>query len=773
MLSGFRLSEVLHADGYFEFQSSRFHSVIAANTGGGGDAPTGPGEHYDGGDGVVVAIIDSGVDLDHPDLVGNIWENTGEIPGDGIDNDGNGFIDDVNGYDFIDNDGNPDDEYGHGTFIAGVVTAQNTGVADGATVMPVRALDENGNGEAAAVASAIYYAVDNGADIINLSLETIESAAVRYAVQYAADRNVLVVFSSGNDGASEPAWSGTLSGEFETAISVGALELDGERMPTSNNVGNSGAVQVDANGVRTGILPNGEPGVLRGTSVSAATVSAAAALLLAENRRLTASQLRDILLATLKAQALGSDALGTIDIPKAMALATKSAEVRVARDQDRLYINATSTEDEIRIDAAESVVDINGIRYFYPGAETTRLVVNGMDGTNRLTLTGSSGDDFGHIQTGYAQLVMDGFTAAGRNMDFVSLHGLGGDDLISVYDTAGDEEVLIQPGQIRMTVDGGYRAGFGFEDVRAYATSGGTDSVEYTGSSGADRMLGNPFYTRLVNDSFFSQANAFDQVEVDLGDGVDIANLNGNNESDSLLLTPSTADFSGADYDISVTQLERVISNGGQGDDNLQIQDGFGKDTVTSRPNNTLLVGESYDQRGYGFETTRIYSQGGLDEASVFGSNADDSLSGDFNHAVFAGEAYTTHLFGFPSLWANAYGGNDMLDFSGSIADEFGFLSPTVAYLSNTMFEFSAGGFELITLDGGGGNDQVNFVDSASDEVLALYRSEARLSNDEWSALGRGFEIVRATSLDDDGTDVIDWHDDELDYTFAQFGDWV
>jgi len=117
----------------------------------------------------IIGIIDTGVDWDHPDLDGNIWKNWGEIPDNGLDDDGNGFIDDVRGWDFTSNSNDPDDDNGHGTHVAGVVAAETnnyvgiSGIAWNARIMPIKVLTGTGSGNTAWLASAIYYAANNGA----------------------------------------------------------------------------------------------------------------------------------------------------------------------------------------------------------------------------------------------------------------------------------------------------------------------------------------------------------------------------------------------------------------------------------------------------------------------------------------------------------------------------------------------------------------------------------------------------------------------------------
>src|SRR3989338_4690955 len=137
-----------------------------------------------GSEQTIVAVLDAGFDLDHEDLVDQYWSNTDEIYGDGIDNDANGYEDDIQGWDFVDNDSNPSPEINedfndtvvsHGTVMSGIIgaTANNglgiTGINWDISIMPLRVLGQQGAGSTANVRRAIRYAVENGADVINLS----------------------------------------------------------------------------------------------------------------------------------------------------------------------------------------------------------------------------------------------------------------------------------------------------------------------------------------------------------------------------------------------------------------------------------------------------------------------------------------------------------------------------------------------------------------------------------------------------------------------------
>lgn len=163
---------------------------------------------------VVVAVLDTGVDLDHPDLVDRIWTNTGEIEGDGIDNDGNGYIDDYHGYDFVDEDGSPIPDEGepydegavsHGTFIAGTIGAVGdnhegvVGINWDVTIMSVRILDNFGVGSSYLAWKGVDYAVENGANVINLSFTGWDDDAnLRRSLRNAYEHGVVVVAAVGN-----------------------------------------------------------------------------------------------------------------------------------------------------------------------------------------------------------------------------------------------------------------------------------------------------------------------------------------------------------------------------------------------------------------------------------------------------------------------------------------------------------------------------------------------------------------------------------------------
>lgn len=159
----------------------------------------------------VAAILDTGADLDHPDLAGNIWVNPREIPGNGLDDDNNGYIDDINGWDFSGStddinlgDNDPTDEHGHGTHCAGIVAAVTNnmqGIAGVAADCRIMALKIDPLPLASKIALGIVYAADNGADVINMSFGlAYPSDLISQSIAYARARGVVLCAASGNDG---------------------------------------------------------------------------------------------------------------------------------------------------------------------------------------------------------------------------------------------------------------------------------------------------------------------------------------------------------------------------------------------------------------------------------------------------------------------------------------------------------------------------------------------------------------------------------------------
>lgn len=259
------------------------------------------------GNGIVVAVVDTGVDYTHPDLDGNIWRNAGEIAGNGIDDDRNGFIDDIRGWDFVASDNNPMDMSfnGHGTHIAGAIAAERnnfgiTGVAYNAKIMPVRVLPAVGGGEWNNVAAGIRYAADNGANVINLSIlgdEFVPSNVVNNAIQYANNKGSVVFMAAGNSGDIQPVYPARNADRL--GIAVGSIDVRGRMADSSDRAGSTPLDYVVAPGVDIySTTPSNTYQNMSGTSMATPQVAGVAALVLSANPTLTPAQVEYILTTT-------------------------------------------------------------------------------------------------------------------------------------------------------------------------------------------------------------------------------------------------------------------------------------------------------------------------------------------------------------------------------------------------------------------------------------------------------------------------------------------
>ncbi len=256
-----------------------------------------------GSNAVVVAVVDTGVDMSHSDLKNQIWTNPREIPGNGIDDDGNGFVDDVNGWDFSGNDSFPLDENMHGTHVSGIIGAEGgngigtVGVNWSVSIMPVRFLDKNGQGTTELAIDAIVYASKNGARVINASWGGSDnSLALRDAINYAYQNGTLTVCAAGN-GSADTDQNPQYPSAYDSPgiISVASSAANG----VLSGFSNSGQRTVDLAAPGSDVLstlPGEKWGRLSGTSMATPMVVGVAALALSKEPTLSALQLRNLVL---------------------------------------------------------------------------------------------------------------------------------------------------------------------------------------------------------------------------------------------------------------------------------------------------------------------------------------------------------------------------------------------------------------------------------------------------------------------------------------------
>jgi subtilisin family serine protease len=277
------------------------------------------------GAGVVVAVLDTGVDATDPDLRDALWTNPGEIAGNGRDDDRDGYVDDVHGVDLVNGDGDPADDEGHGTHVAGIVAARANGtgvvgLAPQVTLLPVKVLDSRRGGNTDTVAEGIRFALAHGADIINVSVNGPgASTALQAAVHAATLAGVTIVASAGNDGGDldlRPSYPASSS--EPSVLAVGATDGD-SLLAAFSNFGHR--VQLTAPGVDILSTARGDRFELRsGTSMAAPEVAAALALLRSARPDLPQADLRDALVQSARHPdtLLGRIGGGALDVAAAL-----------------------------------------------------------------------------------------------------------------------------------------------------------------------------------------------------------------------------------------------------------------------------------------------------------------------------------------------------------------------------------------------------------------------------------------------------------------------
>jgi hypothetical protein len=389
------------------------------------------------GNGIVVAVIDTGVDYNHEDLYRdssgnghldageqcNVWFNAGEdINGNGLvdandfngkDDDGNGFVDDIRGWNFVAGSNDPIDDHGHGSHCAGIIAAVGNnsrgiiGVAPLARIMVVKSLNSNGQGTATQLANGIMYAVNNGAHVLSNSWGGGgRSQLIEDAIDYARSRNRVVVVAAGNDGLNAALWS---PANIRGVLTVAALNQSLKRAPFSNfgSVIDFSAPGVDVLSLRAAgtdmyndrghFVPAGNPNAkyyrASGTSMACPFAAGVSALLLERNPSLSETAVRRTLAASAGPVAATDVYMGTglVDAEGALSI------VEQVSDADADIVQPEDDSEPLPIDPNLDILGTaNGDSYFlefgegyYPSIWTTigtgTSVMNGLLGTLDLS----------------------------------------------------------------------------------------------------------------------------------------------------------------------------------------------------------------------------------------------------------------------------------------------------------------------------------------------------------------------------------------------------
>ncbi|RLS21741.1 MAG: hypothetical protein DWH72_01790, partial [Planctomycetota bacterium] len=354
---------------------------------------------------VVVGVIDSGVDITHPDLAANIWTNPGEIPGNGIDDEGNGYIDDVHGWDFVDNDNTPQDGAGHGTHVAGTIGAvgnNSVGVAGvnwQVSLMPLRFLGNDGSGSTSGAIAAINYATmlrrSFGINIVATNNSWGGggySNLLEDAIRKSGEVGITFVAAAGNEASNNDSVARYPTNyNLPNVISVAAID-DRDALASFSNYGAT-TVDIGAPGVSIySTLPSNSYGTYSGTSMATPHVAGVIGLLAAAKPGITVAEVRAAILnsavpiASLTGKTLSGGRLNARAALESLGMAVQASTPAVGSivsvapasytiDFSQNYSSSSVSASDFTVNAIPAssfvLVDANTIRFSFASSPVT------------------------------------------------------------------------------------------------------------------------------------------------------------------------------------------------------------------------------------------------------------------------------------------------------------------------------------------------------------------------------------------------------------------
>jgi len=319
-----------------------------------------------GGSNIIVAVIDTGIDYNHEDLQNRMWVNPGEIPNNGIDDDGNGWIDDVHGIDLVGNDGDPMDDNSHGTHCAGTVAAAgNNGVGvagvalQGVRLMAIKFLSASGSGSTSDVAIALDYAVAHGAKITSNSYGGGGSSSViRAAIQRAEEAGILFFAAAGNAGTDNdinPHYPANY--DVPNVVSVAASQENGNLASFTCFGENTVHVAAPGSGIYS-TEPSQSYGYKSGTSMAAPMVSGLAALIWLYRPALTHTEVRLVIESTVVVKPSHAGKSTTSGIINAKNALTTASTYAPPNPPIHAPVSLTFSDSDVQIGILSGVVSI-------------------------------------------------------------------------------------------------------------------------------------------------------------------------------------------------------------------------------------------------------------------------------------------------------------------------------------------------------------------------------------------------------------------------------
>ena len=725
-----------------------------------------------GSDDVVVAVIDTGIDYNHPDLINNIWVNPGEIAGNGVDDDGNGYVDDIHGYDFFDNDGDPMDIDGHGTHVSGIIGATGdnglgvSGVAQHVKLMALRFLGPDGGFTSDAV-RALNYAVANGATVSNNSWGGGGySTTLRNAIATARNAGHIFVAAAGNNAVNNdnsPHYPSNYT--LDNLISVAASD----RYDQLASFSNYGVTSVDLVAPGLSILsttPNNTYSYYSGTSMAAPFVTGTVALVQSQHPDWTYNQVIHQILSTVDpvaafsgkvasggrlnaANAVGYGATVSDDHGDSIATATKILPFGTLTAQ----ISDDGDVDFFAFDAVKG------------GSYRISTMLGTMEDST-LTLYSSSGQQIAYDDdggTGYASAINFKASASGTYYVKVASVPHGG---LGTYNFSISTSRFIQSGQSLVLTGSTSTERINFEQVgngyqvtigpasyfipetltsSLVINTGNADSVlRIFGTAANETATLKPHKLIWENGDFRLTGNSFSRMELQGGGGFDTATFYDSAGNDYFVATATESWLGGNGFLNYATDFDPVaVSSAAGGSHGGRLFDTTGDDTFIATPTFALLTGDRLSLAAHHFERARAVASTGHDTAAFYDSAGNDYFYGLQSESWLGGDGFFNHAIGFDSVVANATaGGYDRARLYDSAGNDTLTATPTYALLVGRGLSLTARQFERVDVRASAGYDTASLYDSAGNDYFVSYASKSWLGGNGFLNYTTGFDSV-------------------------------
>jgi subtilisin family serine protease len=616
-----------------------------------------------GNSNVVVAVIDTGVDYNQPDLVNNLWHNT------------DGSV----GWNFINNDNNPYDYNGHGTAVAGIIGADgNSGIGVAGVdwhvkLMALEFMDSTGSGSTSNAAAAIYWAVQHGATIINASWGgTSNDTALASAIAYAQQHGVIVVTASGDNGTNNDTSAFYPADyQYNNLVAVAATDQNGNLASYSNYGPNSVALAAPGSSILT-TTPNDTYTYYTGTSMAAAEVTGAMALVWGEHPSWTYTEVIDAVLNSVDPLSGLSGKVetgGQLDLYKAVTYGQSTTAPSTASSITGLTLSATSVSE---YKAIGTVVGTFSASEAGSGNTFTYSLVGGTgSGSNLFSIVGNKLETAGvfdySTQSSYTIEVQatdkngntydETFTIDIVNVAAIVRNG----KTLTITGTSGNDVFTFNGGTVNtFTLNGvTYAASSVVIGTFVFVGGGGADTADIAGA-GAWNVGMTPTGGEAVGSMFtlimrnISHINAY-------GTAADAAYLYDGPGSNEFVGTSSYSDLQGANYFDYVAGFGSVSADATSGsNDTAYLYDGAGDNTFVGSSNCSYLEGTNYLNYICGFQAVYANeSSGSYDVAYLFDAAGSNTFVGTSSYSYMQGGAYLNYVSGFQYVWANATSGNN------------------------------------------------------------------------------------------------------------------